>query len=840
MSDEIAEDEELFFPSGFLDGYTSYKIFLYDFLVENSLVASKDFFNLDYVVACMACKAWNCIVEAKLTLGLQDRLGQLCLMVARKFPALPTVSQIENEIKDKAYTFDLNKIRTVFPRFLTKWSNSKYAPYTLFRRNETYFIAIKDDWKDFCLTHYERCKQIYNENLRSLLVKRNKSFDRVFDFLKENGGLTEVVVNHNVDVSVDGFSSENAERLSHIPYSFLYESNGFSDCPAILQLKNLPPDDCISVCDILIANTYKRKYLKHLSDYIKENQSRIIDLYSYYSTRVEIPNISLPDMPLGLLLQNFVREYVDRFKRKITLLPESQRESRKKRVDAFSYMFDVREGLCSTIDELADKCGVSKQRASQILKGEREIGLDSVTGILNGSQESEDFIVNPALLSAIMQLNFDACCAYPIESFDVRYGIVDEKTRYLITRISEWKVLSLRYIGKAMVRGGNSQIIAQAFADARNYFDEKLLPISIEGELVPCLQDAKIYDNETLDIVCDLIRNSSLFESVDGDNGEKLYSLKWENLLTVPGRLARILYEQGEPMRIKDVYGEYKSRAKAAGLPFEDSSDWFINRSHPFIVNYGKTGWWTFSINGQVAKPIKKSARDAIESFVKSQGGKVLFNDVLCYMRENGYHHAENTIRIYLYDICRTVSMAPDTYVYKKWLDRFEDMQFSKEKHFVSSAAISIFIDSITSLGGKATLRDLRDAYKKATGDDIIDGTARRIVKTNSNFSVEYDSSGTIVVSLSKTSNLMDEPNDDVQELFDGDNYRDRIRQRVVQILKDETSHRKRLSVVFNDVSKLVPKNRRTNIVYRIIQNLKQVETYTVDGKKFLRLKADF
>ena len=837
MSDEIAEDEELFFPSGFLDGYTSYKIFLYDFLIENSLVASKDFFNLDYVVACMACKAWNCIVEAKLTLGLQDRLGQLCLMVARKFPALPTVSQIENEIKDKVYTFDLNKIRTVFPRFLTKWSNQKYTPYTLFRRNGTYFITINENWKDFCLTHYERCKQIYNESLQSYLVKRNKNVTRVYEFLKESGGFVEDSENSKEDVFVDEISTENIELLSNIPYSFLYESNGFSDCPAVLQLKLSPPDCCRSICDILLAGTYKRRNLEHLSDYIKENQSRIIDLYNYYSTKAEIPNISLPDMPLGLLLQNFVQEYVDRFKRKITLLPKSQQDSRKKRIDAFSFMFDAREEMCLTIDDLAAKCGVSKQRASQILNGEREIGLHSVSKILNGLQESNDFIVNPSLLSALVQLKFDTCHAYPIESFDICYGVVDEKTRNLITKISEWKVLSLRYIGRAMVRGGNSQIIAQAFANARSFFDEKLLPMSIEGELVPHLQDAKIFDNETLDIVCDLIRNSSLFESVDGNNGEKLYSLKWENLLTVPSRLARILYEQGEPMRIKDVYGEYKSRATAAGIPFEDSSDWFINRSHPFIVNIGKTGWWTFSINGQVAKPVKKSARDAIESFVKSQGGKVLFNDVLCFMRENGYHHAENTIRIYLYDICRTVSMAPDTYVYKKWQDRFEDVRFSKEKHYVSSVAISIFIDSITSLGGKATLRDLKDAYKKATGDDIIDNTARRIVKTNSNFSVEYDSSGMIVVSLSDASSSMDETNHDVQESFDGDNYRDRIRRRIIQILKDETSHRKRLSAVFNDVSKLVPKDRRTNIVYRIIQNMKQVETYIVDEKKYIRLK---
>lgn len=830
----MIEQEELFLPPNFLAGNTSYRVFLYSFLITESQVPSAGRIDAKYVIAYMAYKAWHFIVDAKLSLGLPDRLNNLCTVLSKKFIDTPSLQDIEKELDNQVYIGILNDIKPVFTRFLSNWPNRKYAPYIAFQKDRILYIEINKAWSDFCLIYYDRCKQVYDEGLLRYLIKKNKDFDRIrkaldSDFIEP---LKTITPSNDEQPSVEGVSSENLEILEQIPFSFLYESNDFCDCPAIQSLKYSPPEDCLSIKDILCANSHKRKYLTELTSYIVENQSRLIALHNFYSQKPQIPQCVLPGMPLGFMIQKFIQEYINRILLKIPLLPKRQQDSKKKRAEFFSILFDARRETYSSYDEIAEKYEMSKQRVKQILSGDNDIGLYSCKNILNGKYESKNFRVNPALFSTLLELQLSEFNAFPISLFDSKFGIIDEKTRNFILKITEWKLYaSVGYIGSVVMRGGEIQVIIHALSEARRFMDEKILPISIEQELIPFFQTNFDFDNESINITCDLIRNSDYFESSCGDHQNKLYSLKWKNLLTVSSRLARILYERGEPMRVKEVYEEYNLRATRDGVHFENSPDWFTYRPHPYIVIQGKIGLWTFSLEGQKLLDKKKNARDAIKAYVKEHKGRAHFDEILHYMRENGYPHTENTIKAYLHEINRSKSSQLDKVPNKKNVKPFDGTDCSKGRRNIASIAIPIFIETINNLGKKTSIRNLKEAFEEKTGEKILDITARSIVNNHAEFRVEKDSFGNVSVSLTGV------PYNQDHYITINDDYKETIKRSVIQILSKEEKHCKRLSLVFNMVCKLVPQSKHTNIVYTIIHKMSEIETYLVDGKKYIRLK---
>lgn len=831
MRDDVKEQEKVFLPSNILTGNTSYRVFLYGFLIEESHAASVSEIGVKHIIAYMIHLAWRFVVDAELSLGLPDRLNNLCAILSKKFAYTPSIEEIELELENQSYKGVVDDIKPVFFRFLANWPNEIFAPYTIFQKNGNVFVRMKRAWGDYCLLHYDKCKRLYDEGLQRYLLKRNKDVARVREALQEKFIEQErkkIELNDELP-PIDGITAENIEALEQIPFDFLYKSNGFCDCPAVLSLKYNPPEECFSVGDILYVNQGKRKYLVELTKYIVDSQTRIISLFNFYLKKPQIPQNVCLGMPLGFLIQSFIQEYIDRALLKISLLPKSQQDYRKRKVELFSIIFDSRKENFSSFEEIAQKQGVSKQRVAQILTGDDEFGLSSCVNILNGKNESNDFNVNPILFSALLELQLSDSNAYPLDYFCSRFGVIDKKTKIFIMRVTEWKAYSsVGFIGPIVMRNGKPLMVAKALSEAKRFMDEKVLPISIERDLVSYFQENYDYDNETISATCDLIRYSDYFVVSNGVCGEKLYALKWEKLTTVASRLARILYEQGEPMRIKDVYSIYNAKAAEFGLHFENSPDWFTYRSHPYIVPQGKTGLWSFSLGGKNGLEKKKNAKNAVEAFVKERIGEIHFKDVLCYMRENGFHQTENTIRAYLHEMCRVVRFQSDVFVIKEKGDKAKEKNARRK---VTSNAIPIFVKTIKRLGGKASVRELRDAYEKEIGNAILDVTARFILAKNAEFCIEKNEYGSISVSLA------DEQCGEERGIAEKEKYTEQIRRRVVEILKSEPKHCKRLRLIYNEVNGFVPKGKRTNVVYSIIKKMNEVETYLIDGKKYLRLK---
>ena len=267
MRDDVKEQEKVFLPSNILTGNTSYRVFLYGFLIEESHAASVSEIGVKHIIAYMIHLAWRFVVDAELSLGLPDRLNNLCAILSKKFAYTPSIEEIELELENQSYKGVVDDIKPVFFRFLANWPNEIFAPYTIFQKNGNVFVRMKRAWGDYCLLHYDKCKRLYDEGLQRYLLKRNKDVARVREALQEKFIEQErkkIELNDELP-PIDGITAENIEALEQIPFDFLYKSNGFCDCPAVLSLKYNPPEECFSVGDILYVNQGKRKYLVELT-----------------------------------------------------------------------------------------------------------------------------------------------------------------------------------------------------------------------------------------------------------------------------------------------------------------------------------------------------------------------------------------------------------------------------------------------------------------------------------------------------------------------------------------------------------------------------------------------
>lgn len=187
----------------------------------------------------------------------------------------------------------------------------------------------------------------------------------------------------------------------------------------------------------------------------------------------------------------------------------------------------------------------------------------------------------------------------------------------------------------------------------------------------------------------------------------------------------------------------------------------------------------------------------------------------------------------YLSNLCRTVkNTSASLFVYKPWIDRFQELDISSERNNVSEMAIPIFIKALQELHGSASMRELKDAYCKATGDEIKDVTARTIMDGHGELFIKERIDGSNVRYILRADSSPQFENDSSPE------FHKKIREKIISILKNTEGHCLRMSLVIRDVKNLIPKEKHSNIVYTIIRNMDNVEMYEVEGKKYLRLKT--
>lgn len=830
----------------------AYKLLLFKFLLDETLLVTPQRYELRYVVARMLFDAWPILIERKLSFGIQDKFLSVCNHIEKKLNASdrPSVYFIAQCLKDGLFSPFLNDMKLNFSRFTSCWEEDRFCPYKLSGCGKNLYLETKSSWIDYCFPLIEHCRAMFYDAMLFFLCKRNKNVGNVSEYLKncfgepivctvlqeKNGVQQKDCVSKKKKVT--GLSEEDYDCLNTIPIDFLFQAKDcIGCCTQLLILEKMHPCDINVVADVFDADLFKRKWLADIVDFVKDNCSKIISFFKYYSNTVEIPNEIIGDVPLGLSTKLFIEEYVDRINYKLSLMSLGRAvEGKRKRLDFFSIMYDSRNIEQETISSLAKKNNCSRERARQILLGDDDIGLNICTKILKGLDSTKNFSLNPSFQADFMELELSEEFAFPQEQFDMKYGIVDDKTRRFLFDVTEWKCSNSMpsYIGPIVYRNCDLKKVYEALSDVRKLLDEKIIPISLEEEIVPQIMDHLDLDNQTINVVCDIIRKSDSFEKVLFDDGKILYTLKWQYLCSVPSRLARILYEFRKPTHLKDVYVEYNKRAKVYGVPAEDDLNWFKMRPHRYIKSVGRLGTWEFSLDEEPEKKVHRDIISFLEEYIKENKGFVYFDKAVDHLRKSGYSHTENSIRVYLGNLCRTVkNTSGNVFVYKPWVTHFENIDVSTERNKVKNKAIPIFIETIKEKNGFAFLCELKDAYFKRIGENIGDTTAKAILeKNNELFIKERINASKVRYGLKACGTKVNSSRNQSSPKF-----HEEIRERIRTILKNTDGHSLRMNLIAKDVYKLVPKEKHSNIVYTIIRNMDDVEMYEVEGKKFLRLK---
>ena len=845
------ESEKQYFPDSFIGrAQNACKLLLFKFLLDETLLATPQIYELRYVVARMIFDACPILIERKLSFGIQDKFLSACKHIDKKANSSdrPSVHFIDQCLKEGLFSPFLKDMVLSLSRFTSCWEEDRFCPYKLIKNSKSLYLETKSSWIDHCFPLIDDCRTMFYDAMLFFLCKRNKNIGDVSGYLKNCFGEPVVCSNflekngvldkkrHYEEKNIEGVSEEEYDCLRNIPIEFLFqEKDCIGCCTPLLILEKTRPCDINVVADVFDADPFKRKWLIDIVDFIKNNCSKIISFYDYFSKPVEIPNNMVGDFPLGLSTKMFLEEYIDRINFKLSLMSFNRAEGKRKRVDFFSAMYDSRNMAQETISSLAKKNNCSRERARQILFGDEDIGLNNCTKILKGLESSKNFLLNPSFQSDFMQFELSEEYAFPQEQFDIKYGIIDDKTRQFLFDVTEWKSTNSMpsYIGPIVYRNCDVKKVSAAMSEVRKILDERIIPISLEKEIVSELMEKLILDNQTVNVICDIIRKSDAFECILSVNGENLYALKWQYLCSVPSRLARILYEFNKPTHLREVYAEYNRRAKLFGIPSEDDPNWFTRRSHRYIKSFGRLGTWVFSMNKEPEETFRMDVLPFLEKYIKENKGIVTFDKTVEYFRKSGFSHTENSIRVYLGNLCRTVkNTSGKVFVYKPWIERFNDLEINPERSNVSNEAIPVFMEVLKEQKGlRASLRELKAAYYRRTGGVIKDVTARAILDKRCDlFSKEYVDGG-------KTVYFLNENADEKTAKKTSPDFHNMIREKIRGILENTDGHCLRMNLIAGEVRKLVPKGKHSNIIYTIIRKMDVVEIYEVDGKKFLRLK---
>ena len=516
-------------------------------------------------------------------------------------------------------------------------------------------------------------------------------------------------------------------------------------------------------------------------------------------------------------------------------------QKRNIRLKVFSSLYDDRIAEDHTLSTLSLELGLHPERIRQLQNGEENtIGVEASGQLLNGLIQSEDFIVNPVLQMDYMQFSSSSFFAEKEESFDARLGIVDRKTKaFLMATLDLHLANSSRYIEPFVIKGENVTFINRVFGSVMKFFTEEVSYVSLEKQLLPFLikRTDLDYNDEAVNVILDIVRHSDLFEEKT-IGGEVLYALRWQHLMSVPSRLARVLYDMGEPTHYLKVYEEYNRRAASFGLTEERIDVDFIRRVHPHIRSKGKTGIWVFSKNHEIEN--NKSLLDELKQFVSMEGGVVSESDLLRFARSQEFVINERTLRAYLSQICRKMKSNPPKYILRETLESHPEVEVYNRGRHDTNMIITIALNALKINNGRAELGVIKRKYYEETGRIIRNSALLKQLKNEPDMVINERGRGQTMIT--KESELLESRIEGQARMSQSNRspaYYKQVERAIRTYLLSAENHCAKLSEVIDKVKDLIPHDHRKNILYRIIPRMEGIIVYEVGEKKFLRIKPE-
>lgn len=633
---------------------------------------------------------------------------------------------------------------------------------------------------------------------------------------------------------------EIMDILANIPFAFLFHEPRIIELsPSFITLRDSKPDDVNYLSDLFTVDFFKRKPIKNVRDYVYTNLERIISAYHYYNDHPMIPETASFDEPIGPIMERFISEYVDRMDVRNHILIEAERTKREKRLDLFTTAYDDREYNIFSKDIMADKFGMTKERIRQLLKGkDNTVGLTLCRSIINGSVETDDFVINPVLQSKFFDISYDILSAYSLTGFDTAFGITGEKTRNFFLNLIDYCVCdSTTYFEPLVIKDDKITQLNRSLGPMIKHFIDSALYLSIKDDVEPFLIDKFKGDHEIVDMMVDIIKSSNRFETITDIDGQPLYGLKWQYLQTIPSRVVRILYEHSSPMHYKEIFDEYNKRCSACGVEGSTDSERFVFRNHPLLEACGRSGVWKLRDKSSSKKNKRRSPKEEISSFLVSNGGKATVEQVKIHLDSVGLTYPENTIRTYLCSVAKCIIGTGNEFVHKDYIDNFPDARFSADNKNTVSVVMPIVVNCLASHGNISKMRDLIENYQATTGQSIRDTSLRMMLMSYPDLiSIEHVGARGLNIKLLLSP---EEAKTLTPSYFDHSipEYHLAIIESALSAI--DTSEYKCLSMseLYKRLRPLVPEGKRTNNIYKILKASKDLETYEVDGKTFVKRK---
>ena len=197
---------------------------------------------------------------------------------------------------------------------------------------------------------------------------------------------------------------------------------------------------------------------------------------------------------------------------------------------------------------------------------------------------------------------------------------IDEKTLAFICKLFDIKLYQYKDYDSIYVQPHiKYKQLDKMFVALSDYFSAN--PIGVTSRQVN-IHLNKLED-EYRNIALQFIEEASSFASEQVE-GETMYFIKWQYLKNTSERIARILYENGGSMELKQIVEEYNSRAtRVQGI---DTITSRIKNERPNLIEIvGRTGTWRLKTSTVLQNDGVKSIEEMIKEFLKGLVSDVEF-----------------------------------------------------------------------------------------------------------------------------------------------------------------------------------------------------------------------
>lgn len=254
------------------------------------------------------------------------------------------------------------------------------------------------------------------------------------------------------------------------------------------------------------------------------------------------------------------------------------------------------------------------------------------------------------------------------------------------------------------------------------------------------------------------------------------------------------------------------------------------------LESSGKTGYWSLRDAADSEKERLPKVRQVIDSFLREHDGKAYLADVVAHVSSVGLKYSDSSIRTYLSSMCHVVRDQIDLFVHNDFLDLYPSFVYASKVKNQAQSVLPILFAYLAEHDGRSRMRELIEEYRRVTGNSLRDTTLRAMIANASGIlSVETinkrDIEITLLVPPKEATKLLDEIVASKKPKYYG-----LILNKTKEIILSSPYGFVPVKKVFDEVVQFVPENRRTNIVYKLLQNSPEFETYIVDKKRYIRM----